>query len=262
MEDVIVKIEKKLPKLKDAIMIAGFPGIGFVGKICVDQLVEDLKPVKFATVYSPFFPPQIIVNFDGTVRVPQNEIYYWKNKAGKHDLILATGDFQGVTGDSQYKISEAIIEVAKNANVQRVYTLGGLGTGAIPKKPKIFGAATSKALIEELKKQHIEFRPGGGIFGAAGLITGMCVLNKIDGVCLMGETQGEFLDAKASEAVLKLIAQILEIKINFEAFGKKVAETEKNINEIKKMIEEQKKQFEQSTQKHEYSNAPPLTYIQ
>jgi len=78
----------------------------------------------------------------------------------------------------------------------------------------------------------------------------------------MGETQGEFLDAKASEAVLKLISQILDIKINFDAFGKKVAETEKNINEIKKMIEEQRKQFEQATQKQEYANAPRLGYIQ
>jgi len=255
-------MEKKLPKLKDAVMIAGFPGIGFVGKICIDQLVEDLKPVKFASVYSPFFPPQIIVNFDGTIRVPQNEIYYWKNKAGKHDILLATGDFQGVTGDSQYKISEAIIEIAKDANVKRVYTLGGLGTGTIPKKPKIFGAATSKDLIEELKKLHIDFKPGGGIFGAAGLIIGMCVLNKIEGVCLMGETQGEFLDAKASESVLKVLSQILDIKINFESFSKKVAETEKNINEIKKMIEEQKKQLEQTTQKQDYSNTQSLRYIQ
>ncbi|OQX20553.1 MAG: proteasome assembly chaperone family protein [Candidatus Altiarchaeales archaeon A3] len=261
MEDVIIKTEKRLPKLKDAIMIAGFPGIGFVGKICVDQLVEDLKPIKFATVYSPYFPPQIIVNFDGTVRMPQNEIYYWKNKKGKNDLILATGDFQGVTGDSQYKISDAIIEIAKKANVQRVYTLGGLGTGAIPKKPRIFGAATSKELIEELKKLHIDFRPGGGIFGAAGLMVGLCMSNKIDGVCLMGETQGEFLDAKASEAVLKIISQILDIKVNFEAFSKKVTETEKNINEIKRMIEEQKRQLEQTTQKQEDLNKVPLVYI-
>jgi len=261
MEDVIIKIEKRLPKLTDAIMIAGFPGIGFVGKICVDQMVEDLKPVKFATVYSPYFPLQIIVNFDGTVRMPQNEIYYWKNKNGKNDLILATGDFQGITGDSQYKISDAIIEIAKKVNVKKIYTLGGLGTGTIPKKARIFGAATSKKLIEELKKMHIDFRPGGGIFGAAGLMIGLCTLNKIDGVCLMGETQGEFLDAKASEAVLKIIAQILDIRINFDTFGKKVKETEKNINEIKKMIEEQKKQFEQATQKQEDSNRFPLVYI-
>lgn len=258
MEDVVVKIKRKLPKLKNPIMIAGFPGIGFVGKICLDQLIEDLKPVSFVTIYSPFFPPQVLVNFDGTVQMPQNEIYYWKNKTGKHDILLATGNFQGVTGDSQYKISEAIIKIAKEAGVKRVYTLGGLGTGVIPKKPKVFGAATSEALIEELKKLSVEFKPGGGIFGAAGIILGMCMLNNMDGVCLMGETQGDFLDARASEVVLKVISQILDIKIDFEAFSKKVAETERNINEIRKIIEEQKRQLEQATQ--EYSTTP-LTYI-
>jgi len=95
MEDVIVKIERRIPKLRDPVMVAGFPGIGFVGKICVDQMIEDLKPVKFATIYSPYFPPQVIVNFDGTIKVPQNELYYLKNKDGKNDLIIATGDFQG-----------------------------------------------------------------------------------------------------------------------------------------------------------------------
>ncbi len=261
MEDVIVKIERRIPKLRDPVMVAGFPGIGFVGKICVDQMIEDLKPVKFATIYSPYFPPQVIVNFDGTIKVPQNELYYLKNKDGKNDLIIATGDFQGVTGDSQYKISEAIIEIAKKAKVKRVYTLGGLGTGVIPRNVRVFGAATDKELVKELEPLHIDFKPGGGIFGAAGLIIGMCKLNNIEGVCLMGETQGEFLDAKASEAVLKILVKILNIKINFEEFNKKVAETEKNINEIKRIIEEQKRQIEEATKKEEEFSKTPLAYI-
>jgi len=265
MEEIILEVNKKFPYLKNPVMIAGFPGIGFVGKVAVDYLIDGLKAIKFATLYSIYFPPQVIINQDGTIRNPQNEFFYYKNKKtdrkAKNDFIIVTGDFQGVTGESQYKISEEIVEIAERFKVKRIFTLGGLGTGTIPQRPKVYGAATDIETVNQLKKFGVEFRPGGGIFGAAGLIIGMGMLRNIKGACLMGETHGELFDAKAGEAVIKKLVQILDIKIDIKAIEKKAAEMNKETEEIKKVIDEQRKQFEQSLKMEEEMKTRPLEYI-
>lgn len=265
MEQVILEFNKRVPKLNNPIMIAGFPGIGFVGKVAIDYLIDALSATKFATIYSLHFPPQVIINTDGTIRNPQNEFFYYKNKPNdkksKNDLILATGDFQGVSGEGQYEISQKIVEIAEKFKVKEIYTLGGLGTGKIPEKPKIYGAATDIEFVKQLKKFDIDFRPGGGIFGAAGLLIGIGMLKNIRGACLMGETHGEFFDTKAGEAVLKKVVEILDIKIDLKEIEKKAREMDKETEEIRKIIDEQKKQIEEALKMEEEMKKRPLEYI-
>ncbi|MFN3527784.1 MAG: proteasome assembly chaperone family protein [Candidatus Altarchaeaceae archaeon] len=265
MEDIIVEFAKRIPKLKDPVMITGFPGIGFVGKLAVDYLLDSLEVKKLATMYSIYFPSQVIINPDGTIRSPKKEIFYFKNstknRKAKNDLLITTGDFQGVTGEGQYLLSMKIVEIAEKFNVKMIYTLGGLGIGSIPEKPKIYGAATDISIVNELKKFDIDFRPGGSIYGAAGLIVGIAMMKNIKGVCLMGETQGELLDPKAAKEVLKKIVEILDIKIDLQKIEEKAGEMYKETEEIRKIIEEQKRQIEQALRMEEEAKRKPLEYI-
>ena len=48
METVTVKYIGKKPRLKDPIFIEGLPGIGNVGKLAVEHLIEITKAIKFA----------------------------------------------------------------------------------------------------------------------------------------------------------------------------------------------------------------------
>src|SRR5512137_1889271 len=126
MEDVVVRVIEE-PKLKNTILIEGLPGIGLVGKLAADHMLDQLKAKKFAELYSPYLPPQVSIQPDGTIKLVNNELYYWKGK--KNDLVLLLGDFQGLTPDSQYRLSEKAIDVCQGYGLSRIYTLGGLGTG-------------------------------------------------------------------------------------------------------------------------------------
>jgi len=258
--DVVIRTLKK-PKLKNPVMVVGFPGVGFVGKLAVDHLIDELQPIKFTELYSQYFPPEVMVNEDGTIRFPKNEFYYWKNKKGKNDVILVTGDFQGITGDSQYKISKKIVEIARELQVTRVYTLGGLGTGQIPDKPKIYGAATQIEIVEELKKKEVAFRDSGGIFGAAGLVVGFCKVANIQGVCLMGETHGQILDARAAESLLLLLTNLIGIEVDMKRLDEKVKQTEAEMKDILDMIESQRKAMEDAERQKKEFEKTPLGYI-
>jgi len=230
------------PILKNAILIEGLPGIGLVGKLAADHMLDELKAKKFIEFYSPYLPPQVIIRKDGTVKLVNMEFHYWRGE--KNDLILLTGEFQGITPDSQYQISEKILDMAEKFNVVRIFTLGGLGTGGITKEPKVFGATTNRELVEDLKKLGVIFKGGGAIFGASGLLLGLGMQRGIDGVCLMGETHGQIIDAKSAEAVLKVLTNILGIEIDMTELVKKAKETERQMSRMSKIISEQKKAIE------------------
>lgn len=230
------------PILKNAILIEGLPGIGLVGKLAADHMLDELKAKKFIEFYSPYLPPQVIIRKDGTVKLVNMEFHYWRGE--KNDLILLTGEFQGITPDSQYQISEKILDMAEKFNVVRIFTLGGLGTGGITKEPKVFGATTNRELVEDLKKLGVIFKGGGAIFGASGLLLGLGMQRGIDGVCLMGETHGQIIDAKSAEAVLKVLTNILGIEIDMTELVEKAKETERQMSRMSKIISEQKKAIE------------------
>ncbi len=238
MEDVIIKVLEK-PKLKNTVLIEGLPGIGLVGKLAADHMLDQIEAKKFAELYSPYLPPQVLVLEDGTVKLVNMEFYYWKNK--KRDIVILVGDFQGITPDSQYQISEKILDFIQQFDLKRIFTLGGLGTGSITKNPQVFGAATSKNLVDELKKYGVVFREGGAIFGASGILLGLGMQRGIDSICLMGETHGQIIDAKSAEAVLEVLTKILGIEIDMTELAEKAKETEKQMATMRKMISEHKK---------------------
>jgi len=47
----ITKTVKKMPKLKKPILIEGLPGIGNVGKVAVDFMIDELKAKKLFDIF-------------------------------------------------------------------------------------------------------------------------------------------------------------------------------------------------------------------
>ncbi|MBN2518453.1 MAG: proteasome assembly chaperone family protein [Candidatus Altiarchaeota archaeon] len=249
------------PKLKDPVAVEGLPGIGLVGKLAADHLLSKLKAKKFCELYSPYFPPQVIIQDDGTVRMVKNEFYYFRDKG--RDFVIVVGDFQGLTPDSQYDISGRILDVLEKVGVKRVFTLGGLGTGKIVREPKVYGAATNRKLVSEIEKFGITFkdRGGGGIFGASGLVLGLGELRGIEAVCLMGETVGQVVDAKAAKILLEKLMLVLDLKIDMADLDKRAKKTEKELAKLQELQEEQLKAMQMASVKKESTDEDIMRYI-
>jgi uncharacterized protein (TIGR00162 family) len=129
-----------------------------------------------------------------------------------------TGDYQGLTPEGQYELSDRTLKILQELGVKKIFTLGGYGLGKMIEKPRVLGAATDLELVEEMKKFGVTFskgEPGSGIVGASGLLLGLGNLYGMKSVCLMGETSGYFVDPKGAQAVLEVLAKILEVKIDF-----------------------------------------------
>ena len=245
METVTVRYVDKKPRLKDPIFIEGLPGIGNVGKLAVEHLIETTKAKKFAELYSKDFPPQVFINADGTVKLVNNEFYYRKaKKKNQSDLILLTGDYQGLSSQGQYELVESILDVIEELGVKQMYTLGGYGLGHEIKEPKVLFATTHKHLVKTIKKYGAVFKknePGGGIIGASGLLLGLGKLRGFEGVCFMGETPGYLVDPNSAKAVLKIVTKITNVDIDLSRLEEKAKEIEqiaKQLNEMESMVRE------------------------
>lgn len=234
----IITIFYEEPELKDPVLIEGLPGVGNVGKLATEHLLDQIEAIKFADIYSKHFPPQVIVNEDGVIKLVNNELYYSRGDGKRPDLILLTGDYQGLTPEGQYELSDHILQIAKQLGVKMIYTLGGYGVGKMVETPRVLGAATDIELVKKMKEKGVVFskgEPGSSIVGASGLLLGLGKIYGIPAVCLMGETSGYFVDPKGAEAVLRVLADILNVEIDFTDLEEKAEQIDMITSKLKEI---------------------------
>ena len=225
-------------ELDNPIFIEALPGLGHVGKLAADHMIDELGATKFAEIYSPTFPPQVLVKEEGIIDNMLNELYYLKDVGEDNlDLILLVGNTQAF-------------------DIDRIYTLGGMVTSPQPvENPKVFGAATCEENIELLKEAEVEIRSNdGGIVGASGLFLGLGIRQGIQGTCLMGETPGYFIDAEAAEALLLKLSLLLNFEINTDKLDERAEETRQMIAKAQQMEQD-------LINKANAGNADDLRYI-
>jgi proteasome assembly chaperone (PAC2) family protein len=233
----IIKITAR-PKLRSPILLAAWPGIGNVAIILSNYLRAKL-PFKDLGYLEPsyFFDPIGVLVKDNVVEAPtfpQSEFYYLKNDGGASDLILFIGDDQPAS--KGYDLANCILDVAERFGVGRIYTCAAAMTRIHhTEPPKVWGVATSRPIADDLGKYHLENANNLQIAGLNGLLLGVAKERALDGVCLLGEVPvyaSRVPNPMAALAVLKVLASILEIKIDFTELAKMAIEAGERIKQV------------------------------
>ena len=96
-------------ELDNPIFIEALPGVGHVGKLVADHMIDELDATKFAEIYSPTFPPQVLVGEDGKIENMINELYYIRDLGeNNQDIIIIGGNTQSLSPDGQYIVCNYI----------------------------------------------------------------------------------------------------------------------------------------------------------
>jgi uncharacterized protein len=230
----ITQETKTVPQLDKPIFIEGLPGIGNVGKIAVDFLIDELKAKKLYSFFSYKFPHSVFVNEKNLVDMPKLEIYYRKFK-GK-DLLLLTGDIQPIDEESCYTFSEEVLKLVKKHNCSEVITTGGIGLQSIPENPTVFCTANDLGILKDYKKKSLGtatdiFGVVGPIVGVSGLLLGLGRKRNVKAVSLLAETFAHpmYLGIKGAKEILKVINKKLSLGIDLEKMSKEIVEVEKEL---------------------------------
>jgi uncharacterized protein len=251
---------KKFPSLRSPILICGFPGSGYVGKLATDHLIKELGSIHLADIYSTSFPPQVIIKNTGTVELMKNILYYVKDRGQKHDFLFLTGDAQPVSSKVEYLLGEEIIKIAKKFDVRQIITLGAYITGMFVETPRIFGVATDEDGLKLLNSFNISKIDNGSISGMNGILLGIGKINNVKGISLLGETSGYVIDANASKYILKKLLEIIGLDISMEDMDKKAKDTIMLIKNIEQRIGE-KNSLSDDLQQMVQKKQPEIGYI-
>jgi len=234
----VTQESKTLPKLNKPVFIEGLPGIGNVGKIAVDFLVDELKAQKLFSFFSYKFPHSVFVNEKNLVEMPKLEIYYKKfgPKSNKRDLILLTGDIQPIDEESCYSFCDEMLKVAKKFNASEIITTGGIGLQSIPEIPKVYCTSNNATLLKQYTKKGMPvekeiFGVVGPIIGVSGVLLGLGEKQNVKAVALLAETFGHpmYLGIKGAKEILRVLDKKFGLKININKMSKEIIEVEKEI---------------------------------
>jgi proteasome assembly chaperone (PAC2) family protein len=233
----IIKITAR-PKLKTPNLLAAWPGIGNVAMIIANYLRAKL-PFKDLGYLEPayFFDPIGVLVREDVVEepsFPQSDFYYWKNTGGGSDLILFLGDDQPAS--KGYELAHCVLDVGERFGVERIYTCAAAITRIHhTEPPKVWGVATSHLLATDLKALNLEHSSNLQIAGLNGLLLGVAKEREIDGICLLGEVPvyaSRVPNPMAALAVLKVLAGMLDIKIDITDLAKMAVEAGERIKQV------------------------------
>ncbi|MGI9012386.1 MAG: PAC2 family protein [Nitrososphaeraceae archaeon] len=183
-------------------------------------------------------PPQSTVSLNPTTTTVSSPL-------SSQDLILLTGDSQPVVPGSEYVLSEQILDLITKFKISNIYSLASYVTGTFVNDPKIYGTATNPEMIKSFRSFNISTLDNGNITGMNGLILGLGKLRGIEGICLLGETSGYVIDAKASKNLLEILNNVLGININMDEMNKRSKDTEILIKNLEQQMMAKSGQFPQ-----------------
>ena len=233
-------IPAKQVKYHNPILIEGLPGIGNVGKVAVDFIIDTLGAEKVADLISCSFPNSAFVNEENLLELPRMELYWKKGK--KHDILFLAGDVQPISEESCYEFCNTLLDMLDEAGCKEVITLGGIGLSSEPKVPQVFCTGNSKQTVQKYlagttMKSEL-YGVVGPVVGVTGLLIGLAQRRKIAGVALLAETYAHpmYLGMKGARALIKVINKKMNLKINIKDLDKEIEELEQELQDKTKEI--------------------------
>jgi len=223
-------------ELSSPVFVEGLPGVGHVGKLVAEHIVEETESTLVARVCSEHFPPQVEVDEDGVANLADAEFYAVETEG--RDLVVLTGNHQAGDTVGHYRVANAFLDVAEDFGCEEVFALGGVPTGELVEEYSVLGAVSEERLTDDLEDAGVEFRaeePAGGIVGTSGLLLGLGGRRGFDSACLMGETSGYLVDPKSARAVLEVLQELLGFEVPFEALDERAEEMEEVIGRLQEM---------------------------
>ena len=238
----ITQESKTIPKLNNPLFIEGLPGIGNVGKIAVDFLVEELKAKKLFSLFSYKFPHSVFVGDDNLIMMPKVEVFYKKTNGKGRDLLLLTGDIQPIDEESCYTFCEEILKIVKQFKCSEIITTGGIGLQEMPETPKVYVTGNDQTQFKDYVKKGMLtekniFGVVGPIVGVSGVLLGLGKKEEVKGVALLAETFGHpmYLGIKGAKEILRVLEKRFKLGFDIKKMTKEITEVE---NELLKKTKE------------------------
>jgi len=201
---------------ENCMMIEAVPGVGNVGKILVDAILQKHPSRTIGWILHPDFPPHATLGLDGLIGPPRLDICSVLLPDGS-TLLAVTGVMQPMTAAGQFEVSEAILDLASRSKVTRILVLAGLASE--PDCRSIHVICSDRKTRASLEMNDIEVsrdHPKQGMIGIAGMILSLSPTMEVPALGVVGETMGASSDVLAADRMSKWIEEAFDVTLGLD----------------------------------------------
>ncbi|MFD1562474.1 proteasome assembly chaperone family protein [Haloarchaeobius amylolyticus] len=245
-----VRLQGSEAELENPTLVEGFPGVGLVGKIATDHLIEHLDMRYYASVHCEGLPRiGIYRGGDRTVRPP---VRLYVSEA--HDLLALRSDAP-ISAAAVAEVADCLTSWIVEQDATPIY-LSGLPADLDDEDSRdLYGIATGNG-EEHLETADIAMPPEDGVItGPTGALINSAAREDIDSVGLVVECDPQFPDPRAASVLLEEgIESIADLEVD-------VQDLVTSAEEIRAKREQLAQQM-QAIAQEESSQAKPLRMYQ
>ena len=204
-------------KPKNPIIIEGFPGLGFIGSIATEFLIEHLKAEKIGKIE---FTEQIpVVAIHNSKVVEPFGIFYSK----KYNLVILHAI--NPVNKIEWKITDAIEQLVKMLGVKEIISMEGV---ASPNK-KTNAFYYSRKFSKRFDKINIQPLKEGIIMG----VTASVILKeKLPSSCIFVETHSQLPDSRGAAKIIEVLDRYLGLKVDIKPLIQKAEQFEAKLKTL------------------------------
>ena len=231
VEDLSIEIQEK------STILLGFAGIGLLGPIVANALVDqipDIKEIGFIT--SEFLPP-IAVFYNGILKHPFRLLY-----SPTHNLIIGICEVPFQISSAYTDLARTICNWALSEDVQakEVVIFQGMPQHGIIDDYPVYYAAEAQ-MIEFLEKYGIEKVDKGIIMGPEATILNEALMNRLDAYALFTPVL-EIPTPEGGAAIIEVLNDIYNLNIDTKALIEQGKEIKAKMLELAQKTQQYQKQ--------------------
>ena len=221
-----VQVRAERPKSQNPVVIEGFPGIGLIGNIASQYIVNKLEMDYLGAIDSRFFPP-LSVLVGGVAHMPVR--IYEKADLG---VVVISSDIP-VHPAASYDIARGIVSWAESIGAREMVCLAGITV--MSDQQRVFGAASTEEMLERIKDK-VEVFEIGTISGISGSVMNECLLRKVPAICLLGETHSMAPDPRAAIVTIKMLNTLYDLDVDTAELEERADEIELQMQKLAEQV--------------------------
>lgn len=225
--------------VKDALVIVGTPGLGLVGSIAAQYIVQHLQMPLVGGVYSMLLPTAASVQ--GGRPMPPIRIYAVERRTvlgfGAERLVVITSD-QEIPADQAMLFADSLVEWAKRAKVRALVNADGIMVETEAEDDIVVGVAALDEGAQALEKQGVVPLAGGVAGGVTGALLQRGQRHDVNTLAMLAETAPGYPDAKAAARLVEILDRMVPgIKIDAAPLLKEAESIEQTVRHMKEQLE-------------------------
>ena len=209
------------------LFIIGFTGVGLVGTIVANELIDQLKMKQIGYVLSEDLPP-ITLFYEGVLQHPFR-LYYSK----EYNIIVSICEVPFNPG-SYIDLSRTLMDWALHHEIQDVICLQGMADESYQlsdNKPLVYAAA-EKEILDKILTQGVIRPPSGVLLGAEAAMLNETLNNNLNGAVFLTPANPQFPNPEGAALIMEKIAQIYKFPIKLDNLLKQSAEIKQKLAQL------------------------------